>query len=121
MTKGYLGRLQCSPKDGMIPNRVRHLFIFPACLYPLPSEPVCGFFPSRVVGKDIHPSFLQRSNDPSFSVDVISSVVRYSGDLGGINFNTFLTDNETQQLTRTNTKSTLIRIQAEFILPQTLE
>ena len=77
MMKGYLGCLQCSPKDGMIPNRVRHLFIFLACLYPLPPEPFVVFLPSRVFGKDIHPSFLQQSSDPSSSADVISLVVQY--------------------------------------------
>jgi hypothetical protein len=40
---------------------------------------------------------------------------------GRINLNTLLTENKAQQLTITNTKSTLIGIQAEFILPQTLE
>ena len=45
----------------------------------------------------------------------------YCFDLGRIIFNTLLADNKAQQLTRMNTKSALIGIQAEFIFPQTLE
>ena len=77
MAKGYLGGLQCSPKDGMILNKVRHLFTFPTRLYPLPSEPFVVFLQSRVLGKDIHLSFLQQSSNLSSSADVISLVVQY--------------------------------------------
>ncbi|KAI5425783.1 hypothetical protein KIW84_031558 [Lathyrus oleraceus] len=73
MIKGYWGCLQFSPKDGMIPNRVRHLFIFLARLYPLPPEPFVVFLPSRVFGKDIHPSFLQQRSDSSSSRSIIPS------------------------------------------------
>jgi hypothetical protein len=47
MIKGYLRISQCSPKDGMISNRVRHLFIFLAWLYPLSPDCCWGCSPSR--------------------------------------------------------------------------
>ena len=43
--KRYLRDPQCSPKGGMIPNRVRHLFISLASLYLPPPGPYCGSSP----------------------------------------------------------------------------
>src|SRR3954470_10114707 len=40
-----------------------------------------------------------------------------SSDFVGIHFNTSLTDNETQEFSRSNPKSTFVRIQAKLIFP----
>ena len=54
MIKGYLRISQCSPKGGLISNRVRHLFIFLAWLYPLYPASIEILFPKQSVCWGLH-------------------------------------------------------------------